>query len=415
MPLLELITALLLAQAPTPEQRLDLIVRARQSVRDLSSKVVNFTCSQRITRSQYAADKHHRNNCIEFDAKARPYVRDRVRLEVARVEGREVFGWPDGPRFEADNPGEMLGAGLSGSGDFGSFLEAVFLTNTLSFTYTGETTINGREAIEYSYKMPLDRSKYFVVTPAGQALMEYEGTFAIDRETAAVLRLTVNAPNPPLAANACRVSSTLEFTTIQAGDTQLLVPRFTRLSVFRPEGSWASNETTYETCHAFRAESTIRFDDLDSAGKASTEPPPVLPKGAIVEIALDRPIDAAKAWTGEAVTGHITYPVRDGKKVLLPSGTRVSGRLLRLQQYDTGTGAYAMLGLSFDNFDWHGTPVPLHLTPELPRDRRTPPPAIDDTLPAKRRMEVAIYTFPKTTHLSVSANFLTRWSVRAAP
>jgi hypothetical protein len=40
--------------------------------------------------------------------------------------GQELFSWPGGRSFGTQDPNDLLGGGLSGSGDFANFLISVF-------------------------------------------------------------------------------------------------------------------------------------------------------------------------------------------------------------------------------------------------------------------------------------------------
>jgi hypothetical protein len=74
---------------------------------------------------------------------------DLVRLEVALVEGRERFSWSGAQRIEETDLSKLLETGVFGSGNFGIFARAIFLTDTAQFEYAGERQFEGRAAFQF--------------------------------------------------------------------------------------------------------------------------------------------------------------------------------------------------------------------------------------------------------------------------
>ena len=82
---------------PLPPEVL-LLGRIKAKAAENLQRLPNYTCTQTIERS-------HRN------AKSRKFeLLDTIRLEVALVEGKELFSWPGG-KFEEKGIGEIVGAG----------------------------------------------------------------------------------------------------------------------------------------------------------------------------------------------------------------------------------------------------------------------------------------------------------------
>ncbi len=71
---------------------------------------------------------------------------DKIRLEVALVDNHELYAWPGSRRFEEQAIYDMIGGGVIGTGDYGLFLQNVFLSGVAKFRFAGQEEPNGRQA-----------------------------------------------------------------------------------------------------------------------------------------------------------------------------------------------------------------------------------------------------------------------------
>src|SRR5438045_186845 len=122
-------------------------------------RMPRYTCVQTITRTYYdARPRFHGSSCSALIANSAKkhappaFGWDRLRLEVAWVNGNNVFSWVGAPRFANDNLEKLAGEGPLGSGDFGVLLHEILLRTTLDFQR--EQVIKGKRLLEYSYDMP---------------------------------------------------------------------------------------------------------------------------------------------------------------------------------------------------------------------------------------------------------------------
>ena len=96
-------------------------------------KLPNYTCRETIERS-------FRN---PPDRKFR--LHDLVRLEVAFVGNRELYGWPGATKFEETDITEMVKGGAIGNGIFGMHTKSI-LSGQANFTHKGLEEWRGRRA-----------------------------------------------------------------------------------------------------------------------------------------------------------------------------------------------------------------------------------------------------------------------------
>ncbi len=92
----------------------DEILRIRARVGERTVRTPNYTCLETVDRRWYSDDF------------ATGEVRDRLRFEVAVIEGHEQFAWPGGTRFDSRDLQEAVGHGVSKTGDFSGFLSHIF-------------------------------------------------------------------------------------------------------------------------------------------------------------------------------------------------------------------------------------------------------------------------------------------------
>src|SRR6478672_3757024 len=119
-----------LAQTPDPAKVLQ--ATGERLLADLK-RMPRYTCVQTITRTYYeSSHQSDRTACFsliaEHDRRKKKLSElgwDRLRLEVALVEGGSVYSWVGAPRFTDDTLDKLAGSGPLGSGDFGVFLNGI--------------------------------------------------------------------------------------------------------------------------------------------------------------------------------------------------------------------------------------------------------------------------------------------------
>src|SRR5262245_13534503 len=98
-------------------------------------RMPRYTCVQTVTRTYYDARQGAHGSSCSALVTARNLRKhalpafgwDRLRLEVAWVEGNNVYSWIGEPRFANDNLDKLAGEGPLGSGDFGALLREILL------------------------------------------------------------------------------------------------------------------------------------------------------------------------------------------------------------------------------------------------------------------------------------------------
>ncbi len=332
-----------------PEQ---VMARLRNTVIENAARIPNYTCVEVVERHyyypQFAATGVARalrsyRDCEDLAAgkQMRGYKlilssMDRLRLDVRVGPDREVYSWPGAAPFEERDVSEIIpGFGPIATGPFGALLLSIFQRRSPEFPFTGETAVEGRKLFAYSFRVPIETSRYYIRVWRGpQIVTGYEGTILVDPENSELVRLTARATGVALKTPYCEVATTLDYTRVRIGETEFLLPKEARQRFIALSGRETENVVTFSACREFRADSKLAFGDAPippAAGSKSRPAPPPLyvPPGLPFTIELTTPIDSASAAAGDPFTGKLSKPIEDGR-VIVPRGAIVRGRITRV-------------------------------------------------------------------------------------
>src|SRR5579871_4969634 len=145
----------LAAQSDTPRQ-VELLTRVREHMKARLQQVPDYTCLETVERAEQVA----------AGAKFKPV--DTVRIEVAEVDGREMFARP-GRKFDEANPRAFAKGGFMANGLFAMHAKALFVEDRARFTYAGEDEIGGHKLVRYDYQVPLPASGLAIEMGSRQA------------------------------------------------------------------------------------------------------------------------------------------------------------------------------------------------------------------------------------------------------
>src|SRR5258707_15542148 len=109
----------------------DLLDRVRLKVRENLTRLPNYTCIETIERAA------RRKPTDKFT------ISDHIRLEVAYVEGKELFGWPGAAKIEEPDIRKFV-RGAIGNGDFAITPRNIFFTPSAKIHLAGEMDLDGK-------------------------------------------------------------------------------------------------------------------------------------------------------------------------------------------------------------------------------------------------------------------------------
>jgi hypothetical protein len=412
-------------QSPTAQT---LFNRIRQNVREDFKRAPRYTCVQTITRVQYRPQYPNRpNSCPELIAERakldKPGValwRDRLRFDVAMGDKGEMFSWAGATQFDSGDAGSLALSGSTGSGDFATFLGAVFGPDAEQFHYLGnkQTPFGLLEA--FDFKVPLGKSHYTYKSALRPArIIGYQGTFYADSETAQLKRLVVETAEFPAGDEFCHVTDTMDYGRIRIGQGEFLLPNAASMVILYASGEESHNDKRYSGCREFTGTSKLRFDDDEEGNSPSAEAKAALkalPPKTRIRVKIDPPIDSATAAAGDQITGVVEREVRKNGQVVVRTTDRLHGRILRMEQFLVPTLAW-VVAIRFDTIEREGVEQPMIFEPMDDGDRtsvttslsRRGPPRI--ALP-ERPKNGGIFVFSNGGNLVLDKNFHSEWETR---
>jgi hypothetical protein len=345
------VTALAAAPEEIPREVLTL-ARVRAHMSHVLTRLPNYTCLQTIERTARLPGK-------------RTELIDLVRLEVALVNGRELFAWPGSRNFEDGEITDMVKGGAIGNGNFALHAKSVFQSNSPRFTFGGERIReDGRNTLRWDFVVPQVLSGYTLKQGDQKAIVGYHGSLWIDPTSLDLLRLEINADDIPPNLKIASTADAVEYHRVKLGEEAFLLPAKSELAMKDLSGAENLNRTMFTGCRQYSGESTISFDDPSDEGKpAEADRTLHLPPDLRLELALETPIVDGQTAVGDPVTAILKRSVKLGSGLVAPKGALVHGRMTHLRRQQTSRPGWA-IGMTFFEMEWPGTRAQLRATLE---------------------------------------------------
>jgi len=330
-----------LASLAPAQDPAEILQKAREKLVRFTRNLTKYTCIETVDR-EYFAQPPRKGHLLTDDAApscpaippestgSTPTVTDRLRLEVAVSESREIHAWPGAREFDIRPIDELVDGPIS-TGGFGTYLIEIFDNPGTHITYIGKTAPNGRTLFEYAYRTPLSDSHYRISKL--RRLTAHGGSFQIDLASLDLVQLKIATDPTPPETGMCVSHTQVEYHRVPIGDGELVLPIQSAMEILEPGSSVSRAVTTFSACHEYLAESSIRFDDDgdSSAGKPqAADAPAALLARIHFTLANVSPIDLSTAAAGDRISARVTYT---SNKKLLPGGAIVTARLTAVRHF----------------------------------------------------------------------------------
>ena len=340
----------LIAQNAAPDAR-ELFARVQHHMLETLKQQPNYTCLEAIERAtRPASEKNFR-------------VDDVVRLEVALVYGRETFAWPGSKQFEDSDLRTFVSGGMFGTGEFSAFALGVFGGASNLFWWEGQESLGGVATARYRFQVPIEHGMR-IRGPRQESFAGYHGRFYVNLETLDLVRLEVEADELPDRVDLRQVTDTIEYARVTIGERDFLLPAAGETVMVTPRGDAGRNRVKFSAYREFTGESKITFGgDADADGGLrvfAANKNVRLPRNVLLRVRLLSDFDVDQTAVGDPVQGALDRDLKVKGKVVLPKGTPILGRIVRVERSPNFTvvgvlfqeaesdQAHAALNLNFD-------------------------------------------------------------------
>jgi hypothetical protein len=313
-----------------------LLARIRLQMTENLQRQPNYTCLETVERTLRPKG-------------GRAQVQDTLRLEVALVDGKEMFAWPGSKVFEDKDLRDLVATGTFGNGNFAIHARAVFMSQAPVFTSRGQELLNGRPAVRYDFRVPRISSGYTLRVNKKEGIVGYRGSFWADPQTLDVRRLEVFSEEIPKELEVDWTSDRVDYARVPIGGTRFLLPveSVLEMAVHNIE---SRNFTRFSACRQYTGESVLKFTEEipEDAPVAPAVEPVALPKGAGLVLALTQSLELRGLAVGDLIAAELKGDLKYNKQVLAPKGALAAGRITRLEWHPD----HAVIGVAFTELEW---------------------------------------------------------------
>ncbi|HLX44325.1 MAG TPA: hypothetical protein VKR43_12860 [Bryobacteraceae bacterium] len=315
----------------TPETLL--LAKIRQHMSESLQRQPNYTCVETVERSNRTG------------AARKFQLGDTLRLEVALVDGKEMFGWPGAKKFEDGDLRTIVPNGAIGNGNFALHARAIFQTSAATFDYRG----NEDGAVRYDFRVPLMLSGYKIQVADKEAIVAYHGYFVADPTTLDVRRIEVVADDIPRSLGMAQAIDQVDYARLRIGDGDFLLPTASELTMVDLDKQEHRNRVRFASCKQFTGESVLTFDEAPAV--SSSPPAPLaevdVPAGMGLTLSLLDAVDADRSAIGDPVRARLDVELKQKGRLLFSKGAIVSGRVTRVDRQEQ----YTLLGIEFSEIE----------------------------------------------------------------
>lgn len=237
------------AEAPPTSTEDPLIEKARDAAANFSESLPNYVCQELMTRSQ---------------SSTRPLnwqTLDVVSYDLVYENGREDYRNPK-INGKSVKPGAEREKGAWSTGEFGTLLIDVLSTSTAAdFRLRKEDLIGRRHARVYDFEVDQQNSHWNVMIASQSINPAYKGAIWIDKETARVLRIEMQARKLPASFPVDRIESSMDYDFIRFDTREFLLPvHAENLACQRGTNNCSWNTIDFRNYHKYSGEASITFE-----------------------------------------------------------------------------------------------------------------------------------------------------------
>ena len=226
----------------------DLIDRTRQWSEAFSQGLPNFVCDQLTTRYQ----ENSRSEGFQ--------PMDVVSAKVIYEDGKEQYQQitVGGKRT---NKSMMDLGGSTSTGEFASTLRSLFSGYVeAQFKFQESASVENTPVGVYDLKVLLRHSDWEIIIGSQRLHPAYSGTVWVDKSTAEVRRIEIQADNIPKNFPGDTEAMTVDYAPVNLGTSKFLLPVHSEnLGCYRGTTICTKNTIDFRDYHKFEGQSTVDF------------------------------------------------------------------------------------------------------------------------------------------------------------
>jgi hypothetical protein len=234
---------------PPGNPHMALVEKAREAAATFLEGLPNYVCQEQTTR--YVSETRNPSwNVVDVVSAEVVYDDHQESYRNLQINGKPTKKAPED-------------SGAWSTGEFGTILGNLFAPQSATeFKYVQEDTIAHRATSVFDFKVKRVRANWKIWVPGQYIVPEYKGSVWIDKQTAQVLRIEMQAKEIPEAFPEITVETAVDYDTISLGSAEkfLLPVHGEALSCWRNSNDCQRNVIEFRNYHKFTGESVIKFD-----------------------------------------------------------------------------------------------------------------------------------------------------------
>jgi hypothetical protein len=237
------------APAPIPpppdEEQGQILKDVTEYAMDYAKRLPNFICTQ-VTR------RYMDPTGLEFFR-----LQDTITAKLTFFEQKEDYQVVLINNRYVDTSLDRLG-GATSTGEFGSMLKEVFdPASRTQFAWLRWATLRGKRMHVYQYRVAQANSKWSIVwEKSARVVPGYRGEIFVDRETLAIMRLTLEAEDIPFSFPIQQARTVLDYDWQEIAGQQYVVPLRASITM-RASKLLSRNDVEFRAYKRFGAEAKI--------------------------------------------------------------------------------------------------------------------------------------------------------------
>ncbi len=254
--------AIKLPDPPDSMEQAEVLKQVTEYAMEYVKKLPNFICTQ-VTR------RFGDPSGMEFW-----HLYDTVTAKLSYFEQKEDYKVVFVNNKSVDTTMEKLG-GATSSGEFGSMMHEIFESGShTKFDWERWATLRGKRMHVFSYRVPKEFSKWRIVYERSDSTIPgYHGLIYVDKDTLAVMRITLEADDIPVAFPVQQARTSLDYDFVDISGQQFVLPLRAEVRM-RAGKTLVKNESEFRLYKKFGAEATITYTPEPLSEDKIKEQPP---------------------------------------------------------------------------------------------------------------------------------------------